>query len=314
MVTNSRLVVLGGSASCDLANEVCDYLGIRASVAETKRFSDGETFVKINENVRGADVYLIQSTHTPVNDNLMELCLLIDALRRASAERVNAVVPYFGYARQDRKDQGRVALSAKLVANLITTSGAERLLTLDLHSGQIQGFFDIPVDHLHAAPILVEYVRKLNLVPAVVVSPDVGNVKMARNYADRLAIPLAIVDKRRPRPNECEVMSVIGEIKDRNVLLFDDMIDTAGTIVNAASALKERGALSIYACCTHPVLSGKALERLRDSVIEKVIVTNTIPPSPAWKESRIETLSVAPLLGEAIRRIHNHESVSSLFV
>jgi ribose-phosphate pyrophosphokinase len=226
---------------------------------------------------------------------------------------VNAVVPYFGYARQDRKDQGRVALSAKLVANLIAMAGADRLLTIDLHSNQIQGFFDIPVDHLIAAPILLERVRSLSLTNTVVVSPDVGNVKRARNYADRLDIPLAIVDKRRPRPNESEVQSIIGHIEGRNVLIFDDMIDTAGTIVNAARALKERGALNVIGCCTHPVLSGPAIDRLNNSELEKLIVTNTIPPSPRWADANIETVSVAPLLGEAIRRIHNHESVSSLF-
>lgn len=313
MGAERRLIVLSGSASQDLSQEVCDYLGVAVGSVEARQFSDGETFVKINENVRGADVFVIQSTYTPANDHIIELCLMIDALRRASADRVNAVVPYFGYARQDRKDQGRVALSAKLVANLIATAGADRLLTIDLHSNQIQGFFDIPVDHLVAAPILVEHVKNMNLTNTVVVSPDVGNVKRARNYAERLDIPLAIVDKRRPRPNESEVQSIIGEIEGRNVLIFDDMIDTAGTIVGAARALRARGALKVIGCCTHPVLSGPALDRLVDSKLEKLIVTNTIPPSPQWSKVPIETLSVAPLLGEAIRRIHNHESVSSLF-
>lgn len=313
MVTQRRLIVLNGSASPDLTREVAEYLGIPVSPVESRQFSDGETFVKINENVRGADVFVIQSTYTPANDRILELCLLIDALRRASAERVTAVIPYFGYARQDRKDQGRVALSAKLVANLIGRAGADRLLTIDLHSNQIQGFFDIPVDHLVAAPLLVQSVKSLDLSNMVVVSPDVGNVKRARNYADRLDIPLAIVDKRRPRPNESEVQSIIGDIEGRNVLIFDDMIDTAGTIVNAARALRARGALKVIGCCTHPVLSGPAIDRLKASEIERLIVTNTIPPSPRWSEARIEIISVAPLLGEAIRRIHNHESVSSLF-
>jgi len=313
MGSERRLIVLSGSGSQNLSNDVCTYLGIPLGSVESRQFSDGETFVKVNENVRGADVFVIQSTYTPANDRIIELCLLIDALRRASAERVNAVVPYFGYARQDRKDQGRVALSAKLVANLISMAGADRLLTIDLHSNQIQGFFDIPVDHLIAAPILVEHVKEMNLTNTVVVSPDVGNVKRARNYAERLDIPLAIVDKRRPRPNESEVQSIIGDIEGRNVLIFDDMIDTAGTIVNAARALRERGALKVIGCCTHPVLSGPALDRLKNSELEQLIVTDTIPPSPGWAEARIKALSVAPLLGEAIRRIHNHESVSSLF-
>lgn len=313
MGTERRLIVLNGSASQDLTREVGEYLGIPVSPVESRQFSDGETFVKINENVRGADVFVIQSTYTPANDRIIELCLLIDALRRASAERVTAVIPYFGYARQDRKDQGRVALSAKLVANLIGRAGADRLLTIDLHSNQIQGFFDIPVDHLVAAPLLVQSVKSLDLSNMVVVSPDVGNVKRARNYADRLDIPLAIVDKRRPRPNESEVQSIIGDIEGRNVLIFDDMIDTAGTIVNAARALRARGVLQVIGCCTHPVLSGPAIDRLKTSEIERLIVTNTIPPSPRWSEARIEVVSVAPLLGEAIRRIHNHESVSSLF-
>ncbi len=313
MGKDRKLILLSGTASEELTRDVCDYLDATPGPIEVKRFSDGETFVKINENVRGADVFVIQSTYTPANDHIIELCLLIDALRRASAERVNAVVPYYGYARQDRKEQGRVALSAKLVANLISTAGACRLLTIDLHSNQIQGFFDIPVDHLLAAPILIRRVKEIGLTNAVVVSPDVGNVKRARNYAEALDIPLAIVDKRRPKPNVSEVQNIIGEIEGKNVLIFDDMIDTAGTICNAATALKQRGAKKVIGCCTHPVLSGPALERLKESELERLIVTNTIPKRPEWADARIEQLSVAPLLGEAIRRIHNHESVSSLF-
>jgi len=324
----SRLVILSGSASGALTEEICDYiLKKEASLsaeerlpsqlvvgkAETKRFSDGETFVKIDSNVRGADVFVVQSTNTPANDHLMELFLLMDALRRASALRVTAVIPYFGYARQDRKEQGRVALSAKLVANLITKAGADRLLTKDLHAGQLEGFFDIPVDLLYAGPVLIRHVSNLNLTNPVVVSPDVGNVKLTRYYAERLNYPMAIVDKRRPRPNECQVMTVIGEINGHDCLIFDDMIDTAGTIVGAAAALLERGARRVIACCTHPVLSGPALDRLRKSSLEKVVVTNTIPPAREWEGARITQVSVAPMFGEAIRRIHKNESISKLF-
>jgi ribose-phosphate pyrophosphokinase len=309
----SEPIIFSGSASKQLTQDICNFLKLPKGNLETTHFSDEETWVKINENVRGADVFVVQSTCTPVNDNLMELLLIIDALRRASAQRVNAVIPYFGYARQDRKDQGRVALSAKLVANLITTAGAERVLTVDLHSGQIQGFFDIPVDHLLAAPLLVDYVKKLNLENYVVVSPDVGNVKRARGYAERLDAPLVIIDKRRPRPNVSEVMNIIGEIVGRNVFIFDDMIDTAGTIVNAARALKEKGARDVYACCTHPILSGDALKRIAESPLKEAIVTDTIPVNNKKPIDKIHVVSVAPLFGEAIRRIHNHQSVSALF-
>lgn len=309
----SEPIIFSGSASNQLAQDICNFLKLPKGKLETTHFSDQETWIKINENVRGADVFVIQSTCTPVNDNLMELLLIIDALRRASAQRVNAVIPYFGYARQDRKDQGRVALSAKLVANLITTAGAERVLTVDLHSGQIQGFFDIPVDHLLAAPLLVGYVKKLNLGNYVVVSPDVGNVKRARGYAERLDAPLVIIDKRRPRPNVSEVMNIIGEIAGRHVFIFDDMIDTAGTIVNAAYALKERGVKDVYACCTHAIFSGDALKIIAQSPLKEVIVTDTIPLNDKKLNDKIRVASVAPLLGEAIRRIHNHQSVSALF-
>lgn len=308
-----ELIVFPGSASKELTQSICEHLGIQPGNLETKRFSDGETWVKINENVRGADVFVVQSTYTPANEHLFELFLIMDALRRASAGRITAVIPYFGYARQDRKDQGRVALSAKLVANLITTAGADRVLTIDLHSGQIQGFFDIPVDHLSAAPILVEYVKKLELKDYVVVSPDVGNVKRARGYAQRLNAPLAIVDKRRPHPNVAEVMNIIGEIKGHNVFMFDDMIDTAGTVVNAAIALKERGAKEIYACCTHPVFSGRALENIHNSPIKEVIVTDTIPLRDKQPNEKIKVVSVAKLFAEAIHRTHNRLSVSALF-
>jgi len=310
---DERLVVVSGSASRELAKEICDYLHITLSGSEIRSFSDSETWVKITENVRGADVFVIQSTYTPTNDHLMELLLLIDALKRASAARINAVIPYFGYARQDRKDQGRVALSAKLVANMITTAGADRVIALDLHANQLQGFFDIPVDHLYAWPYLLKYCKSLNLDNYIVVSPDVGNVKMARAYADRLGAPLAIIDKRRSAPNEAEVMNIIGDIKGKNVFLFDDMIDTAGTIANGAKALVEQGARDIYACCTHPVFSGTAKERILAAPIKKVIVTNTIPQRVEEFGGKIEIITVAPLIGEAIIRIHNYQSVSALF-
>jgi ribose-phosphate pyrophosphokinase len=310
---DERLVVVSGSASRELAKEVCDYLHIPLAGSEIRSFSDSETWVKITDNVRGADVFVIQSTYTPTNDHLMELLLLIDALRRASAARINAVIPYFGYARQDRKDQGRVALSAKLVANLITTAGADRVITLDLHADQLQGFFDIPVDHLYAWPYLLKYCKSLNLDNFIVVSSDVGNVKMARAYADRMGAPFAIIDKRRPAPNVAEVMNIIGDIKGKNVFLFDDMIDTAGTIANGAKALVEQGARDIYACCTHPVFSGTAKEKIIAAPIKKVIVTNTIPQETEEFGDRLEVITVAPLIGEAINRIHNYQSVSALF-
>lgn len=308
-----ELLIFAGSASKELGEAICKHLGIQPGNIETKRFSDGEIWVKINENVRGNDVFVLQSTHTPANEHLMELFLIIDAARRASADQITAVIPYFGYARQDRKDQGRVALSAKLIANLITTAGADRVLTVDLHSGQIQGFFDIPVDHLSAAPVLVDYVKKMGLENYIVVSPDVGNVKRARSYAQRLNCGLAIVDKRRPHPNVAEVMNIIGDIKGYNVFMFDDMIDTAGTIVNAALALKERGAEDIYACCTHPVLSGNALTRIQQSPIKEVIVTDTIPLGDKSPREKIKVVSLVELFAEAIYRIHNHLSLSSLF-
>ncbi|MBI1783850.1 ribose-phosphate pyrophosphokinase [Candidatus Sumerlaeota bacterium] len=308
-------IVFGGTASVHLSREVCAHLKIEEGKVEVQRFSDGETAVKILNNVRGADTYVIQSTCTPVNDNLMELLLTIDALHRASAERINVIVPYYGYARQDRKDQGRVALSAKVVANLLVASGADRVVCLDLHSAQIQGFFDIPVDHLIATPVLVDYIKTHNLVDkdTVVVSPDVGNVKRARNYATALDAPLVIVDKRRPKPNVSEVMNIIGEVKGKRCFIFDDLIDTAGTLCNAAEALIEEGAKSVYACATHAVLSGKARERLSGSVIEKVIVTNSILQTNGKTLSKLEVVSIAPLLAEAIHRIHCRLSISELF-
>lgn len=310
----SKPIVFGGTASKILTSEICDYLQTTPGKIDAKRFSDGESWVKINENVRGQEIFVVQSTSTPTNDNIMELLLIIDALRRASAEKINAVIPYFGYARQDRKDQGRVALSAKLVANLITEAGADRVITLDLHAQQIQGFFDIPVDHLIARPILTDYSKNLELDNYVVISPDVGNVKMARYYAQDLNAPLAIVDKRRTEHNVSEVMNVIGDIKDKNVFIFDDMIDTAGTICNASRALIEKGAKDVYAACTHPVFSGQAYERLKAAPFKQIIVTNTIQLSEKFNSfTNLKVLSVAPLIGEAIKRIHNQQSVSALF-
>lgn len=308
-------VILAGTASRQLGDAISQHAELHPGRVEIRKFADSETFVKILDNVRGADVFVVQSTSRPANENLMELLLLIDAARRASAARVTAVVPYFGYARQDRKDQGRVALSAKLVANMIATAGADRLLSIDLHSGQIQGFFDMPVDHLLAGPILAKYVKDLIKTPFTVVSPDVGNVKLARNYADMLHVPLAIVDKRRPAPNVSEVMAIIGEaeIVGRDVVIFDDMIDTAGTICNAATALREKGAREIYALASHGVFSGPAIERLKSAPIKQVVVTDTVETPAGQLPENFKVLSVAQLLSDAIVRIHKHESVSDLF-
>ncbi len=304
-------IVFSGTASVELTQSICDNLGITPGAVEIRRFSDGEIRVKINESVRGANCFVVQSCYTPVNEHLMELFLILDALKRASAKQVNAIIPYYGYARQDRKDEGRVALSARLVANLLTAAGATRVVAVDLHSAQIQGFFDIPVDHLYAAPVLVDYIRKRGFSDFVVVSPDVGNVKRARSYASRLGAPLAIIDKRRPEPNVAEVMNIIGEVSGKDVFLFDDIIDTAGTLVGAAEALKKRGVGRIFACCTHPVLSGPAKERLAASCIEEIIVTDTIPQRNSL--DKLTVVSLAPMLAEAITRIHTNESVSTLF-
>ncbi|MCX7625496.1 MAG: ribose-phosphate pyrophosphokinase [Candidatus Sumerlaeaceae bacterium] len=305
------LIVFAGSASEELTRMICQTLGIPMGQIDIRRFSDGEIRVKINESVRGANCFVVQSCYTPVNEHLMELLLILDALKRASAAQVNAIIPYYGYARQDRKDEGRVALSARLVANLLTAAGATRVVAVDLHSAQIQGFFDIPVDHLYAAPVLVDYIKRRGFANFVVVSPDVGNVKRARAYANRLDAPLAIIDKRRPEPNVAEVMNIIGDVSGKDVFLFDDIIDTAGTLVGAAEALKKRGVGKIYACCTHPVLSGPAKERLAASCIEEIIVTDTIPQRDSL--AKLTVVSLAPMLAEAIKRIHSNESVSTLF-
>jgi ribose-phosphate pyrophosphokinase len=311
-VKNS-LLVFSGNANKPLAKKVCDYLSLPLGKIEISRFPDGEIDMKILEDVRGADVYVIQPTCPPVNENLMELLIMVDCLRRASAERITAVIPYFGYARQDRKAEGRVPISAKLVANVITAAGVSRALAVDLHAAQLQGFFDIPMDHLYAAPVLVEYFRRLEIKDLTIVSPDVGGIKMARAYAKRLNADLAIVDKRRSGPSETEVMHVIGEVKDRNVILVDDMISTATSITEAAKKIRKEGARDIYICGTHAVLAGKAVEKLQKAPVKEVVVTDTIPLD--GKEfGNLRVLSIANLLGEAIRRIHHSESVSSLFL
>ncbi|HCC68974.1 MAG TPA: phosphoribosylpyrophosphate synthetase [Nitrospiraceae bacterium] len=304
-----------GNANRALAKEVTDYLDINLGDAAVSAFTDGEIMVQINENVRGSDVFIIQPTCTPVNHNLMELLLMVDALKRASARRITAVIPYFGYARQDRKVQPRVPISAKLVADLITAAGTDRVLTVDLHAGQIQGFFNIPVDNLYASPVLLDYIRKELHDGIVIISPDAGGVERARAFAKRLQVSLAIIDKRREKENVSEVMNVIGDVDGKDAILLDDMIDTAGTITQAVSAIKEKGARHIFAACTHPVLSGPAIDRINSSDLEEVIVTNTIPlNNKKEKCKKLTVLSVASLLGEAIQRIHEESSVSSLFV
>jgi len=311
---DKELKLFSGNANPALAREICGHLGVSLGEATVSSFSDGEIRVRIEENVRGADVFVAQSCCTPVNTSIIELLIMIDALKRSSAYRITAVIPYFGYARQDRKEQPRVPISAKLMADLITTAGADRVLTMDLHAGQIQGFFNIPVDHLYATPVLLDYINKRGAADLVVVSPDAGGVERARAFAKRLQAQLAIIDKRREGPNNTQVMNIIGDVDGRNVLLLDDMIDTAGTIVQGAQACAEKGARMVWAGCTHPVLSGPALERLQESCLTEVVVTNTIPLN--GKEQRcpkLRVLSVAPLLGEAITRIHSEESVSSLF-
>jgi len=311
---DKELKLFSGNANPALAREICGHLGVGLGEATVSSFSDGEIRVRIEENVRGADVFVAQSCCTPVNTSIIELLIMIDALKRSSAYRITAVIPYFGYARQDRKEQPRVPISAKLMADLITTAGADRVLTMDLHAGQIQGFFNIPVDHLYATPVLLDYINKRGAADLVVVSPDAGGVERARAFAKRLQAQLAIIDKRREGPSKTQVMNIIGDVDGRNVLLLDDMIDTAGTIVQGAQACAEKGARMVWAGCTHPVLSGPALERLQESCLTEVVVTNTIPLN--GKEQRcpkLRVLSVAPLLGEAITRIHSEESVSSLF-
>jgi ribose-phosphate pyrophosphokinase len=310
---NPSLVILGGNSNAGLAGEIAELLGTQPADVICDRFPEGEIHVQICENVRGKDVFIIQSTCTPPNDNLMELLVLVDAAKRASAKRITAVLPFFGYARQDRKDKPRVPITAKLVANLITTSGANRVLTMDLHSGQIQGFFDIPVDHLYSINVTGNYLLKKELQNIVVVSPDIGGVRMARAYSKLLDCPLAIVDKRREDASHTHVMNIIGSVAGKNVIIVDDLVSTAGSLVEAAKALKDAGALDIYAAIVHAVLAGPAIERINSSNIKELIVTNSIPLGPEKKSPKIVQLSVATLLSEAIRRIHQNESVSSLF-
>jgi len=310
---NGEVLVFSGNANPKLANEICDYLGIELGQAFVGKFSEGEISVKIEQDVRGKDVFLIQSTCPPVNDNFMELLIMIDALTRASARRITAVIPYYGYARQDRKDQPRVPITAKLTANLITVAGADRVLTIDLHAGQIQGFFDIPLDHLFAVNVFVEYFSKRKVKNLVVVSPDVGGIKMARAYAKRFSADLAVVDKRRIDDQKAEVMNILGEVEGKNVVLVDDMVATAGSLVEAVTALKKAGAQDIYAAITHAVLSGPAIDRIKKSDLKELIVANTIPIPKEKEIKKLVVLSIGPLLAEAIRRIHNEESVSSLF-
>lgn len=311
------LKLFSGNANPALAKEICGCLGIGMGAAAISSFSDGEIRIQIEENVRGMDVFLVQSCCTPVNNSIMELLIMIDALKRSSASRITAVIPYFGYGRQDRKDQPRVPITAKLVADLVTTAGADRVLTMDLHAGQIQGFFNIPVDHLYATPVLLEYITKRfgkELKDLVIVSPDAGGVERARAFAKRLQTNLAIIDKRREGPNNAQIMNIIGDVEGKHTLLLDDMIDTAGTIVQGAQACADKGAKSVWAGCAHPVLSGPALERLQQSCLTEVVVTNTIPLNGKDQQCpKLRVLSVAPLLGEAIKRIHGEESVSSLF-
>jgi len=309
-----QLRVFTGNGNRPLAQMICEYLSIPLGDADVGRFSDGETMVQINENVRGRDVFVVQSMAQPVNEHLMELLLMIDALKRASADRITAVLPYYCYARQDRKRMPRVPISAKLVADLLSASGADRVLSVDLHAGQIQGFFNVPFDHLLAAPVLASYIQSLDAKDLVVVSPDAGGVERARQFAKRLTSDLAIIDKRRPSPNVAEVCHIIGDVLHRDVVLLDDMIDTAGTIVNSAVALQVAGARRIFAACAHPVFSGEAYERLANSPIEKVITTDTIPVDKKQDpKNKVVVLSIASLLGEAINRISMSLSVSEMF-
>ncbi len=310
-----RIRVFTGNANRELARKICEKLGVPLGNANVTTFSDGETRVEIDENVRGMDVFIIQSTCTPVNVTLMELLIMIDAMKRASADRITAVVPYYGYARQDRKVAPRAPISAKLVADLITTAGANRLLSMDLHAGQIQGFFNIPVDNLFATPVLIDYMKRNYREDTVVVSPDTGGVERARAFGKRLGASLAIIDKRREGPNEAQVMNIIGNIKGKRVIILDDMVDTAGTVVQAAQALADAGALEVSVCCTHSVLSGPAIDRISKSAIREFVVTDTIPLcEKAAQCERIKVLSVSGLLSEAVRRIYYNDSVSSLFI
>jgi ribose-phosphate pyrophosphokinase len=309
------LTIFSGNAHRDLAEGICRYIEMRPGVCEVTRFSDGEIYVEVGENVRGVNCFVVQPTCSPVNDNLMELLVMVDALKRASAGSIVAVMPYFGYARQDRKVKQRTPISAKLVADLVTAAGADRVVAVDLHAGQIQGFFNIPVDHLFAMPVMIDYLRTRAGKESTVVSPDAGGVERARAYSKRLSSTLAIIDKRRSGPNVSEVMNIIGDVKGRDAWIIDDMIDTAGTLASAAKAVMEAGARSVSACATHGVLSGPAIQRITESPLSEVVVTDTIPLRPEAKVCpKIKQLSVAKLLGEAIKRIHHGDSISSLFI
>ncbi|WP_044641819.1 ribose-phosphate diphosphokinase [Risungbinella massiliensis] len=308
-----RLQVFSCNSNPELAQKICDHIGIPLGNAEVNKFSDGEIHIKLNESVRGSDVYVVQSTCDPVNQHLMECLVMVDALKRASAKTINVVMPYYGYARQDRKARARDPITAKLVANLIQTAGADRVISMDLHATQIQGFFDIPVDHLVGVPILAQYFRSKNLEDLVVVSPDHGGVVRARRLAERLEAPIAIIDKRRPEPNVAEVMNIVGKVAGKTAIIIDDLIDTAGTITLAANALLEKGAKEVFACCTHPVFSGPAMKRIEEANITEMVVTDTIPLPDSKQLDKIKVLSVSGLIGEAIVRVHNEKSVSRLF-
>lgn len=317
MLTHGKNIkIFTGNSHPELANEIAKILGVPVGESKVSTFSDGEISVDINETVRGADVFIVQSTCSPVNNNLMELLIMIDAFKRASAGRINAVIPYYGYARQDRKAKSRDPITAKLVADLLTAAGADRVLTMDLHAAQIQGYFNIPVDHLMGSPILSKHFVEKGLADqddVVVVSPDLGSVTRARKFADRLHAPIAIIDKRRPKANVSEIMNIIGEVEGKRCILIDDMIDTAGTITNAANALRDLGATAVYACCTHGVLSGPAFERINNSAIEELVMLDTITLPRDVDTKKIESLSVAPIFAEAIKRIYDDEPISKLF-
>ncbi len=309
------LSIFSGNAHRELAEAICKCVEVRPSTAEVTRFSDGEIYVEIGENVRGVNCFVVQPTCSPVNDNLLELLIMIDALKRASAGSIVAVIPYFGYARQDRKVKPRTPISAKLVADLVGAAGADRVVAIDLHAGQIQGFFNLPVDHLFAMPVMIEHLKQFHGKESVIVSPDAGGVERARAYAKRLGSSLAIIDKRRSGPNVSEVMNIIGDVKGKDAIIVDDMIDTAGTLVSAAKAVMDAGARTVAACATHGVLSGPAIKRIDESALTSVVVSDTIPLRPEAKTSKkIQQLSVARLLGEAIKRIHHGDSISSLFI
>jgi ribose-phosphate pyrophosphokinase len=311
---NWSLKVFSGNANLPLAKEICKHLRMRLGKINLTKFSDGELYCQILENVRGTDVFIIQPTCCPVNNNLMELLIMIDAFKRSSAARITSVIPYYGYARQDRKDKPRVPISSKLVADLLTAAGTDRILSMDLHAGQIQGFFDIPVDHLYGMTVLIEYLKKLRIPDLTVVSPDAGGVERARAFAKRLDAELALVDKRRTGPNEAEVLNVIGQVGGRNVVICDDMIDTAGTLVSTVNALKKLKAQKVYACATHGILSGPAIDRLRKAPMEQIIITNTVLLDDTRMLPNMKILSVGDLLGKAIQSIHEETSVSNLFV